>query len=88
MYNHYYPDSDGGWQKESRKDSPAKESVTPPEPSMNPLPRAESQNPLSLLSYELDMSDLITLFVLLTIADDKTENRSDALMTLLFYFFL
>ena len=93
MYNRYYPDADGSYKKESREEAPPKPEPDrlPPEMPMNPLPEHEEEENkglLSFLSRDLDMGDLITLFVLLTIAGDKPENRTSAILTLVFYFLL
>lgn len=86
MYNRYYPDDDGVFRKETRTD-PAIPELPAPKKDAAPDRIEKKGSPFSFLPGTFDIGDLLTLFVLLTIADDKPENRTSALMTLAFYFF-
>lgn len=87
MYNRYIPQPDG-----SHRRDPAAPRPTPPPPSAPP-PKPPSRDPVTgflrqLLPRGFDTGDLIIVLLLLLIAGDNREARSNALLTVALYFVL
>ena len=101
MYNRYIPQPDGSYrrnpiQEQKQARPPSRPSVPPSAPIQPPLPSAP-QPPQSepilgflqqLLPQGFDTGDLIIVLLLLLIAGDSQESRSNALLTLALYFVL
>ena len=102
MYNRYIPQPDGTYRRnptqEPRKQSqystvrpaPPQNPPAPPPPRPHSPPPAE---PISgflrqLIPQGFDTGDLIVVLLLLLIAGDSPESRSNALLTLALYFIL
>ena len=104
MYNRYIPQPDGSHRRnpaqESRRQpqqapqrpAPPPNSSPPPPPSP-PQYRPTPSEPISgflkqLIPQGFDTGDLIIVLLLLLIAGDSQESRSNALLTLALYFIL
>ena len=99
MYNRYIPQPDGSYRRNPMPEQrspqqrqaprPPAAPAVPPAPVPQP-PRAESIPGFlrQLLPQGFDTGDLIVVLLLLLIAGDSPENRSNALLTLALYFVL
>ena len=100
MYNRYIPQPDGSYR---RNRMPEQHNHTPPikppdlhkpeAPCMSEKPAHHPMEPIGgflkqLLPKNMDTGDLIIILLLLLIAGDCEENRSNALLTLALYFLL
>ena len=103
MYNRYIPQPDGSYRRNAMPDSrqnaqrQTPQRPAPPPPSMpQPLPpqkRPPQQDSIpsflrQLIPQGFDTGDLIIVLLLLLIAGDSQESRSNALLTLALYFIL
>lgn len=101
MYNRYIPQPDGSYRRnptpEHRQQQPRQPSPQPPPappppsiPPHNPHPRSEPIPGFlrQLIPQGFDTGDLIIVLLLLLIAGDSQEARSNALLTLALYFVL
>ena len=101
MYNRYIPQPDGSYRRntmpENRSNSKRPVPQHPPQPQ--PPPPTQHQNPpprsepipgflRQLIPQGFDTGDLIIVLLLLLIAGDSQEARSNALLTLALYFVL
>lgn len=93
MYNRYVPQPDGSHKKQSSSDIPQigdiHDNYLPPEmPLSIPIhsDKTESPDHKPVISSELTNGDLMTLLAMLLIASEGNENRTTALLTLVFYF--
>lgn len=104
MYNRYIPQSDGSYRRNAmpeQRQNPQRQ--TPPQrpapqqpapPQMQPQPKRPPQpEPITgflkqLIPSGFDTGDLIIVLLLLLIAGDSQESRSNALLTLALYFIL
>ena len=103
MYNRYIPQPDGSYRRNAMPDSrqnaqrqtpqrPASPSPPMPQPSP-PQKRPPQQDSIpsflrQLIPQGFDTGDLIIVLLLLLIAGDSQESRSNALLTLALYFIL
>lgn len=99
MYNRYIPQPDGSYRRnavpEQRQPQqrhsppPVSAPLTPHSPPQQ-IPRSEPIPGFlrQLLPQGFDTGDLIIVLLLLLIAGDSQENRSNALLTLALYFVL
>ena len=104
MYNRYIPQPDGSYRRNAMQDSRKppqnqthrpQQSQKPPAPPP-PAPPPPSQAPTDsvsgflrqLIPQGFDTGDLIIVLLLLLIAGDSKESRSNALLTLALYFIL
>lgn len=101
MYNRYIPQPDGSYQRkavEEPRQEPARPSPPPPpEPPCQPEPEQKCPPPKpcnqprpagflqQLLPRDFDTGDLIVIVLLLLIAGDCEQERSNALLTLALY---
>ena len=101
MYNRYIPQPDGSYRKnampESRQNVQRQASQRPAPPAPPPPPPAQQRPPRQdsipsflrqLIPQGFDTGDLIIVLLLLLIAGDSQESRSNALLTLALYFIL
>ena len=104
MYNRYIPQSDGSYRRNPIPESQPQQKHPPPQvpnpsppPFPPPTPPPQSRPPQpepvmgflkQLLPQGFDTGDLIIVLLLLLIAGDNPENRSNALLTLALYFIL
>ena len=104
MYNRYIPQPDGSYRRnpmqEQRQNSqrpqkphPAPPAPQPPPPPPPPYRQPPVSEPISgflrqLIPKGFDTGDLIIVLLLLLIAGDSKESRSNALLTLALYFIL
>lgn len=97
MYNRYTQKPDGSFQRNRMADSFAqkekpRQSPPPPVQEMPQQSTAQSPSPLGFLKQLLpkgfDMGDLAIVFLLLLMAGDSEENRSNALLTIALYFIM
>ena len=96
MYNRYIPQADGSYRRNPTQESrPQRPPVPPPPPQPPPSiphrpPPAESVTGFlrQLLPKGFDTGDLIIVLLLLLMAGDNPESRSNALLTLALYFVL
>lgn len=100
MYNRYIPQADGSYRRNSAQEprpQPQRAPVPPPPPA--PPPSAPQHRPppqpepitgflRQLIPKGFDTGDLIIVLLLLLIAGDNPESRSNALLTLALYFVL
>lgn len=100
MYNRYIPQADGSYRRNSTQEprpQPQRAPVPPPPPA--PPPSAPQHRPppqpepitgflRQLIPKGFDTGDLIIVLLLLLIAGDNPESRSNALLTLALYFVL
>ena len=104
MYNRYIPQADGSYRRNPTQEPrpqrppspPPKQAPPPPKqpvPPPQPHPRPPQPEPVmgflrQLLPKGFDTGDLIIVLLLLLIAGDNPESRSNALLTLALYFVL
>ena len=103
MYNRYIPQPDGSYRRnampDSRQNTPRQtpqRPAPPPPPMPQPSPppkRPPQQDSIpsflrQLIPQGFDTGDLIIVLLLLLIAGDSQESRSNALLTLALYFIL
>ena len=100
MYNRYIPQSDGSYRRNPTQEPRPQPQRTPPQPPKQPPPPpAPQQRPApqpepitgflrQLIPQGFDTGDLIIVLLLLLIAGDNPESRSNALLTLALYFVL
>ena len=98
MYNRYIPQADGSYRRNPIPEQrPPRPSAPPPQakpPAASPPqfqpPPAESITGFlrQLLPTGFDTGDLIIVLLLLLMAGDNPESRSNALLTLALYFVL
>jgi len=102
MYNRYIPQPDGSYRRNpSQEQKPQqRQSRQMPQHPQTPLPVPEPPPPLprqtqpipgflrQLIPQGFDTGDLIIVLLLLLIAGDSQESRSNALLTLALYFIL
>ena len=101
MYNRYIPQPDGSYRRnpiqESRQ-SPQRQAPPQQRPAPPPMPPQTHPRPpqtesitgflRQLLPQGFDTGDLIIVLLLLLIAGDSQESRSNTLLTLALYFIL
>lgn len=98
MYNRYIPQSDGSYSRKSiqtQKQPPHKPEPPPvhqPKPDIPP-PAPPKPSPVpgflrQLLPKDFDTGDLLIVLLLLLMAGDCEEEKSNALLTLALYFFM
>ena len=98
MYNRYIPQSDGTYRKNAVQD---RQPAPPPKPSAAPQPPTQHAPPpcppreepvggflRQLLPKNFDTGDLFIVLLLLLMAGDSEEGRSNALLTLALYFIM
>lgn len=102
MYNRYIPQPDGSYRRNAmqeprqnpQRQAPQRSAPPPPPP---PPPAAYPKQPhqesipgflRQLIPQGFDTGDLIIVLLLLLIAGDSQESRSNALLTLALYFIL
>jgi hypothetical protein len=98
MYNRYIPQPDGSYRRNAipdQRQQPQRPAPPPPPPQPPPVPHHQPprQEPISgflrqLIPQGFDTGDLIIVLLLLLIAGDSQESRSNALLTLALYFIL
>ena len=104
MYNRYIPQPDGSYRRNRIQDTnrpapppkpqPEKPPCPPPRPEAKPCPKSSNDNsPMGgflrqLLPKDFDTGDLIVVLLLLLMAGDCEEDRSNALLTLALYFLM
>ena len=103
MYNRYIPQPDGSYRRNAMPDSrqntqrqTPQRPAPPPPPMPQPSPpqkRPPQQDSIpsflrQLIPQGFDTGDLIIVLLLLLIAGDSQESRSNALLTLALYFVL
>ena len=98
MYNRYIPQPDGSYRRNSIPEQrPSRPSPPPMQPNPPAPPPPQSQPPpgesvagflRQLLPKGFDTGDLIIVLLLLLMAGDNPESRSNALLTLALYFVL
>ena len=103
MYNRYIPQPDGSYRRnptpEQRQQRQPQKPPSPPPVSQRPTPPPTPQRhppqpePIpgflrQLIPQGFDTGDLIVVLLLLLIAGDSREQRSNALLTLALYFVL
>ena len=99
MYNRYIPQPDGSYRRNSAQEprqhshrspqSPCPSAPPPPPPPQRPMPSDPIPGFLrQLIPKDFDTGDLIIVLLLLLIAGDSEESRSNALLTLALYFIL
>lgn len=100
MYNRYIPQSDGSYRRNPTQEPRPQPQRTPPQPPKQPPPPPAPQHrpapqpePITgflrqLIPQGVDTGDLIIVLLLLLIAGDNPESRSNALLTLALYFVL
>ncbi len=98
MYNRYVPQPDGSYRRnrvaEQGRKAPQEQPAPPPcdEPREQPCPRPiRREEPIGgflrqLLPKDFDTGDLFIVLLLLLMAGDCEESRSNALLTLALYF--
>ena len=103
MYNRYIPQPDGSYRRnptpEQRQQRQPQKPPSPPpvsqRPTPPPMPQRHPPQPepipgflRQLIPQGFDTGDLIVVLLLLLIAGDCKEQRSNALLTLALYFIL
>ena len=98
MYNRYIPQPDGSYrrnpvQEQRHPQRQPQKPAPPPSPPQQPHRQPPLMEPVpvflrQLLPKSFDTGDLIILLLLLLIAGDSQEHRSQALLTLALYFVL
>ena len=103
MYNRYIPQPDGSYRRnptpEQRQQRQPQKPPSPPpvsqRPTPPPIPQRHPPQPepipgflRQLIPQGFDTGDLIVVLLLLLIAGDSREQRSNALLTLALYFVL
>ncbi len=93
MYNRYIPQPDGSYrrtQEHSQPQNTPQKPPPPPPPEAPPRPPRRDQPVDSflrqLLPRDFDTGDLFIVMLLLLMAGDSEEGRSNALLTLALYF--
>ena len=89
MYNRYIPQPDGSYRRNAVPDNRQPPPQQPP-PQPHTPPRSEPIPGFlrQLIPQGFDTGDLIVVLLLLLIAGDSEEARSNALLTLALYFIL
>ena len=89
MYNRYIPQPDGSYRRNAMPDNRQPPPQQPP-PQPHTPPRSEPIPGFlrQLIPQGFDTGDLIVVLLLLLIAGDSEEARSNALLTLALYFIL
>lgn len=98
MYNRYIPQPDGSYQRNRMQEQRQK---PPPPPAFTNVPAAQEVTPREtpksnsvpgflkqLLPKGFDTGDLIVVLLLLLMAGDSPEDRSNAILTLALYFIM
>ena len=103
MYNRYIPQPDGSYRRnptpEQRQQRQPQKPPSPPpvsqRPTPPPMPQRHPPQPepipgflRQLIPQGFDTGDLIVVLLLLLIAGDSRDQRSNALLTLALYFVL
>ena len=103
MYNRYIPQSDGSFQRSRVNDQKKKPPQQPKGTFASSPPKTEPQPSVSvpsktdvsagsflkqLLPKDFDTGDLLIVLLLLLMAGDGKEEKSNALLTLVLYFFM
>lgn len=104
MYNRYIPQPDGSYRRNPMQESRKQPQHSPPRPPQQqkppapPPPPPQQHKPMpaepitgflrQLIPQGFDTGDLIIVLLLLLIAGDSQESRSNALLTLALYFIL
>ena len=96
MYNRYIPQPDGSYRRNAMPDNRQPPPQHPPQPPPPPPPQPHTpprSEPIpgflrQLIPQGFDTGDLIVVLLLLLIAGDSEEARSNALLTLALYFIL
>lgn len=103
MYNRYIPQPDGSYRRNPMQEPRKQPHHTAPRPAAPPKAPPPAAPPSSvpctpsepitgflrqLLPQGFDTGDLIVVLLLLLIAGDSQESRSNALLTLALYFIL
>ena len=95
MYNRYIPQPDGSYRRNpAQEQRPNQQRQSPPPPAPPPQKRQPPPpEPIpgflrQLIPKDFDTGDLIIVLLLLLIAGDSQESRSNALLTLALYFIL
>lgn len=99
MYNRYIPQPDGSFRRNPMPEQKSPQQRQTPRPPaaptipVAPIPQPPKSEPIpgflrQLLPQGFDTGDLIIVLLLLLIAGDSQENRSNALLTLALYFVL
>ena len=101
MYNRYIPQPDGSYRRNPFQEQqpnpqrpPQRQAPPPPTPPSAPPPQRQPHSePIpgflrQLIPKGFDTGDLIIVLLLLLIAGDSQESRSNALLTLALYFIL
>ena len=93
MYNRYIPQPDGSYRRNYRRNAMPDNRQPPPQqppPQPHTPPRSEPIPGFlrQLIPQGFDTGDLIVVLLLLLIAGDSEEARSNALLTLALYFIL
>ena len=94
MYNRYISQPDGSFQR-NRVTTPAQHPPEQPEIQPTPPAKPERTNTVTagsflkqLIPKGLDTGDLLIIVLLLLMAGDCEEEKSNALLTLALYFFM
>ena len=98
MYSRYVPQSDGSYRRNTVQDRqpqpPQPPQPPPPQPcEQGPRPCYPKEEPVGgflrqLLPKNFDTGDLFIVLLLLLMAGDSEEGRSNALLTLALYFIM
>lgn len=104
MYNRYSPQPDGSYRKNTLQDAsppPSKQEnfSPPPKPAdSSPLPQYSTPPPKignnipsflrRLLPKDMDTGDLFIILLLLLMAGDSQENKTNSILTLALYFLM
>ena len=101
MYNRYIPQSDGSHRRnpiqeprpQPRPQPSNRPHISPPPPMPPAPPQHPAPEPITgflrqLLPSHFDTGDLIVVLLLLLIAGDDPESRSNAILTIALYFIL
>lgn len=104
MYNRYIPQPDGSFQRKRMEEplrepprpapppdppcAPEETNPCPPPPQPRPACRNDGGFLWQLLPRDFDTGDLIVIVLLLLIAGDCEQERSNALLTLALYFIM
>ena len=95
MYNRYIPQPDGSYRRNPAQEQRPNQQRQSPPPPAPPPPKRQPPPPepvpgflRQLIPKDFDTGDLIIVLLLLLIAGDSQESRSNALLTLALYFIL
>ena len=99
MYNRYISQADGSFQRNRMQDPPPPKKDAPPPPPPPPKTESVCHHPppqgssvpnflRQLLPKDFDTGDLILVLLLLLMAGDSPEDRSNAILTLALYFIM